>query len=302
MTKVDFTGYMHSNLNVEKARLFVSNFKHYEEIFDKDILATAVAKFKVRDFACHKEIQEEHVKYYEKYPYYSDIHYGNFKVYLYQKGIEYEGTERRRCYSFIVPDSYQLHEKELLAECIFNTMPELQKLNWSMYHLDDSSYSDVYLTTSSGSLYCPVKSLIAYDKDEIISRHTSYHKQYYHSAERKPYLDKALNVLTTTETSILFQILDSYKDKKQIVLNKQEKTLLENIEKTRAEQKRKEFVKYDLFNACERLIKKDFVFSYIKEEDKEYVVITTDDNSEKVEITNLSTPEITSKVIPYLYK
>ena len=308
---VEFTSYMAQTLDIEKARLFVSNFKNYEAIFPEGILTTALLNFRVTDFATFQAIETEHSRYYEeRYPRYSNAHLEYFSDYVYKNGIAYEARIQKQAYSYIVPNSYQLNEKELLETCLILTIPEIDKFQWDMYHLDryedykthKKYYSDIYLKTTEGSLYCPVEALVNYDKEAIMERHTSYHKSYYNTSDRKKYLDKSLSVLDTIEVELLFYVLDCYKNKKKVdfvnKLSPEGKKFLDNIKKEKTQKANKYFVTHSLKDMLKDVITPNVSTQYIVEEDKEYVdIIVNEEIIQRTHITGLDHKDIIRHVL-----
>ena len=138
---VDLTEYLNQTMDIEKARLFVSNFKNYEAIFSKYVLTKALSNFRVKDFATFEAVPIEHSRYYEeRYPRYSNAHLESFSDYVYKNGIAYEARIQKSAYSYIVPNHHQLNEKKFLEACLVLTIPEIDKFKWDMYHLN--SYED----------------------------------------------------------------------------------------------------------------------------------------------------------------
>lgn len=309
---VDLTEYLNQTMDIEKARLFVSNFKKYESIFSKEVLTKAVSNFRVTEFATFKAVQTQHSSYYEsKYPRYSNEHLEYFPDYVYKNGIAYEAQIPKSAYSYIVPNQYQLNEKKLLEACLFLTIPEIDKFKWEMYHLDSYEdnkthkiiYSDIYLKTSEGSLYCPVEALVNYDKEAIIERHTSYHKGYYNTSDRKKYLDKSLSVLDTLEVELLFYVLDCYKNKKEVdfvgKLSPEGKQFLERVQKEKIQKANKNFVLYSLKDTIKSIYPNLSVSTeYLIEDDKEYVNILINKNTvQRSNITGLTHRDIIRQVL-----
>lgn len=300
--KVDLTTYREQPMDIEKARLFLHNFKHFEALFSEEVLTKCLSKFEVRDFTNFEDIPIERSQYYEdKYPRYSECHTSSFPVYLYKNGIEYEGRENKSAYSYIVPSNYP-KEKELLKTCIFEVIPELEKLQWNIYHLDRED-NNIYLkTTVNNSLYCPVNALLNFDKEAIIQRHTDYHKKYYHGTDRKKYLDIALSVFDTVPVDILFYILDCYKEgKKPDFVSKyspQGKKYLDKIAQEKLHKKNKEFVKYHLKDTIQNVLERKFTIDYsIDENNEEWVTVTINDKPIKTNITGLEPKDITRHVL-----
>lgn len=309
---VDLTTYMEQKMDIEKARLFVSNFKNYEAIFSEEILTKALSNFQVTNFATFKDIQVEHSSYYEeKYPRYSNAHWAYFSDYVYKNGIAYEARIQKSAYSYIVPNHYQLNENKLLEACLVLSIPEIDRFKWDMYHLDSYEdnkthkiiYSDIYLKTSKGSLYCPVEALVNYDKEAIIERHTSYHKSYYNTSDRKKYLDKALSILDTLEVELLFYVLDCYKNKKEVdfvgKLSPEGKKFLEKVQKEKVQKANKNFVLYSLKDTIKSIYPNLSISTeYLIEDDKEYVNILINKNTvQRSNITGLTHRDIIRQVL-----
>ena len=308
---VEFTSYMAQTLDMEKARMFIQNFKNYEAIFSEETLEKALSKFRVTDFATFKAIEIEHSGYYEeRYPRYSNAHLEYFTDYVYKNGITYEARIQKLAYSYIVPNSYQLSEKEFLRECLILSIPEIDKFKWEMYHLDSYEdykthkkyYSDIYLKTTEGSLYCPVEALVNYDKEAIIERHISYHKGYYNTSDRKKYLDKSLSVLDTLEVELLFYVLDCYKNKKEVnfvgKLSPEGKQFLERVQKEKTQKANKYFVTHSLKDMLKDVITPNVSTQYVVEEDKEYVdIIVNEEIIQRTHITGLDHKDIIRHVL-----
>ena len=307
---VDLTTYMEQTLDIEKARMFVSNVKNYEALFSKEVLEKALSKFQVRNFATIKDIEVAYFKLYEEiYPRYSQAHLGYFPDQIEKDGRIYEAMIPKTVYSYIVPNQYQTNEKELLKECLFLLIPELDKFEWNMYHLDsytdsktkEIKYSDIYLKTVEGSLYCPIEALIRYDKEAIIERHSSYHKGYYNTADRKEYLNKSLMVLKTLPTELLFYVLDCYKKNKKVdfvqELSPAGKEFLERVKRRKVRKENKHFVTYSLKDTIKSVTTPNVSVEYLAEENNEYVVVTINDKTTRTNITGLTSRDIVRHVL-----
>ena len=308
---VEFTSYMAQTLDMEKARMFIQNFKNYEVIFSEETLEKALSKFRVTDFATFKPIPIQQSNYYEeKYPRYSKEHLEYFSDYIDKNGITYEARIKKLAYSYIVPNPYQLNEKEFLRECLILSIPEIDKFKWEMYHLDSYEdykthkkyYSDIYLKTTEGSLYCPVEALVNYDKEAIMERHISYHKSYYNTSDRKKYLDKSLSVLDTIEVELLFYVLDCYKNKKEVdfvnKLSPEGKKLLDNIKKEKTQKANQYFVTHSLKDMLKNVITPNVSTQYVVKEDEEYVdIIVNEEIIQRTHITGLDHKDIIRHVL-----
>lgn len=307
---VDLTEYLNQTMDIEKARLFVSNFKNYEAIFPEDVLTTGLSNFRVTDFATFKAVETQHSRYYEeRYPRYSNEHLEYFSDYITKNGEVYEARIQKLAYSYIVPNQYQTNEKNLLETCLVLIIPEIDKFKWDMYHLDSYEdnnthkkfYSDIYLKTSKGSLYCPVEALVNYDKEAIIERHTSYHKGYYNTSDRKKYLEKSLSVLDTLEVELLFYVLDCYKNKKEVdfigKLSPEGKKFLERVQKEKIQKANKNFVLYSLKDTVKSVTTPQVSINYLIEDDQEYVIVSINNKNIKTNITGLTHRDIVRHVL-----
>lgn len=285
---VDFKDYMNRPLTLTTAEKFISNFKRYKNVFPENILKQAIRGYRVGDFATNHYCPVENSRYYEsKYPRHTpkSVYY-TFKEY---KG-EWEKEVRKPAYGYIIPDNYQLKESEILKKALFLTCPDMEVLNWDIYHFDRDS-SDVYLKTSYGSVYCPIIALVEGNIENIVKRHTDYHKDFYNSADCKQYLDRALSCLETTEFKILCKILKHYKKRKAVTYTPEETDLIaKNLEDRRI----KAITFYLRYEVCPQL-KLVYVIDkidFLIEDGEEYAMVTANNSSFKVKITDCDKAEI----------
>jgi hypothetical protein len=125
---------------------------------------------------------------------------------------EYKGEWMREVVhlarEYRVPDNYQLHEKDLLRDCILLVNPNLANYPMSIYHLDRPT-DDIYVKCDNGkSLYVPVKAITEKNFSLVVDRHTTYHKSYYNTSDRKKYLDEALATLETETAKALQKTIE----------------------------------------------------------------------------------------------
>jgi hypothetical protein len=195
-------------MTLQEAKLFIRNYKNFIEVFGEDIFEIALANYDVTDFSTHKYVplNEGRDAYYEKmgYPVLIDNTIWHFKEY---NGIwEREVTKPAKQYR--VPDDYQLREKDLLKDCIILVNPNMANYEMSIYHLDKPT-DDIYIKCDdSRSLYVPVKAIVEKNFNLVIDRHTTYHKGYYNTIDRKEYLDAALATLETETAKALRKTIE----------------------------------------------------------------------------------------------
>lgn len=143
-----------------------------------------------------------------------------YKEYMDYKGKTWETTSYRLCYEFIVRDSYQLREKDLIKMALEIEFPYLKSFRYSVYHMDRKDDSDeLYLcvdenpigTTYLGnkSVYVPLKALKEKNSQVAIDRHTSYFKNYYRGAGREEYLKASLALLETPIAKQFFECVEN---------------------------------------------------------------------------------------------
>ena len=128
----------------------------------------------------------------------------HFKEY---KG-EWERDVAKPARKYRVPCDYQLHEQDLLKDCILLVNPNMENYQMSIYHLDKPT-DDIYIKCDNGkSLYVPVKAITEKNFGLVVDRHTTYHKGYYNTIDRKEYLDAALATLETDTAKALRKTIE----------------------------------------------------------------------------------------------
>lgn len=223
MANVDIKTTMDTLMNFELAKKYIRNFGIIEQLFDRETISYVLPRFQLRDFATFEyiptenlgminyHVSKEHIQITEKPVKHYITEYAEFK------GRTWESMVFKSCLEFIVPDNYQLKEKELLKKLLVMAYPYLNLPEYYnellVYHADqrDIDRNEFYLPLPNANgetvvLYVPFKALREKNPQIIIDRHTSYHKAYYGTGEAtKLYLDKALSVLEFDSTKEFFE-------------------------------------------------------------------------------------------------
>ena len=195
-------------MTLHEAKLFVRNYGNYIKLFGEEMMKTIFSKFSVDVFSKKEYVPlgEGADAYYERlgYPVLIDRTTSIFKEY----NGEWERTVTKPARQYLIRCPYQLEEKELLRKCILAVNPMMSLFDMSAYHLD-SITDDVYIKTETGqSLYVPVQAITLKNYALVTERHTTYHKGYYNTADRKEYLDKALAALDSKIAKILKIVIE----------------------------------------------------------------------------------------------
>lgn len=223
MANIDIKTTMDTLMNFDLARKYIRNFGIIEQLFDRETISYVLPRFQLRDFATleyiptenlgmiNYHVSKEHIQITEKPVKHYITEYAEFK------GRTWESMVFKSCLEFIVPDNYQLKEKELLKKLLVMAYPYLNLPEYYnellVYHADqrDIDRNEFYLPLPNANgetvvLYVPFKALREKNPQIIIDRHTSYHKAYYGTGEAtKPYLNKALSVLEFDSTKEFFE-------------------------------------------------------------------------------------------------
>ena len=81
------------------------------------------------------------------------------------------------------------------------------KSKFSIYGIHNEAHYEIYLSTSSGTLYVPFKAITEKDFGLVEKRHTSYHQDYYKS--KPDSIKQALTALQTPEAALLRTLLSN---------------------------------------------------------------------------------------------
>ena len=195
-------------MTLQEAKMFVRNVNNFIEVFGEEIFEKAVANYDVKDFSTFKYVPRDEGtdRYYASkgYPVLCDKTSWEFEEH---KG-EWMRKVRKLAREYRVPCSYQIHEKDLLKDCILLVNPNMANYKMSIYHLDCPT-DDIYVgCDNEQSLYVPVKAITEKNFSLVVDRHTSYHKGYYNTADRKEHLDKALATLETETAKALQKTIE----------------------------------------------------------------------------------------------
>lgn len=190
-------------MTLQEAKMFVRNAKNLIEVFGEEIFEKAVANYDVKDFSTFEYVIRDGGQdgYYARmgYPVLCDRTSHTFKEY---KG-EWMREVTKLAREYRIPCHYQLHEKDLLKDCILLVNPNMANYSMSIYHLDRPT-DDIYIKCDNGkSLYVPVKAIVEKNFSLVVDRHTTYHKGYYNTTDRKQHLDEALATLETETAKAL---------------------------------------------------------------------------------------------------
>ena len=194
-------------MTLQEAKMFVKNSNNFIEMFGEELFERAIANYDVNDFSTHQYVPRDEGldRYYARlgYPVLCDRTTWTFKEY---KG-EWEREVRKLAREYRVPDTYQLHEKDLLKDCILLANPNMANYQMRIYHLDGAK--EIYIKCDDNkSLYVPIKAIVEKDFSIVVNRHTTYHKGYYDTPDRKQYLDAALATLETETAKALCKTIE----------------------------------------------------------------------------------------------
>ena len=195
-------------MTLAEAKMFVRNAKNFIEVFGEELFERAAANYDIKDFSTFEYVVRDGGtdNYYARmgYPVLCDRTSHPFKEY---KG-EWMREVTKLAREYRVPDHYQLHEKDLLRDCILLVNPNMANYHMDIYHLDRPT-DDIYVKCENGkSLYVPVKAITERKFSLVEDRHTTYHKGYYNSPDRKQYLDEALAILETETAKALQKTIE----------------------------------------------------------------------------------------------
>lgn len=198
-------------MTLQEANMFVRNAKNFIEVFGEELFERAIANYEVNDFSTFEYVVRDGGtdQYYARmgYPVLCDRTSHTFKEY---KG-EWMREVTKPARKYRIPCHYQLDEKDLLRDCILLVNPNMVKYHMDIYHLDRPT-DDIYVKCDDGkSLYVPVKAIVDKDFTLVVERHTTYHKGYYNTIDRKQYLDTALATLETETAKALCKTIEEDK-------------------------------------------------------------------------------------------
>lgn len=184
-------------MNLAEGKLFVRNAANIISVFGEEAFGKALETFECKDFGTFEFVpldQASRIHFMEyKYPVAEDVVDHYVEEFLEYKGAAWSRHVWKKCRKFLVPDSYQFNEEKLIRSILEARFPYFKFFDWRIYHLDRPD-DDIYLQCESGSLYVPVKAIVAGSWKMILDRHISYHAGYFKGADRAEYLAKALAI------------------------------------------------------------------------------------------------------------
>lgn len=185
-------------MNLAEGKMFVRNADNIIEVFGEAEFEAALENFDLKDFTTKEYVPLDNagmLRYYTErmgYPILGDARHF-IREEHYCKGQVWERYVDKPCREFLVPDRYQFSERKLLHAMLAAKLPYFDHFKWKIYHLDRPD-DDIYLECESGSLYVPVKALLAADWQMILDRHCGYFKSYYNRPGSEEHLAKALSI------------------------------------------------------------------------------------------------------------
>jgi hypothetical protein len=113
---------------------------------------------------------------------YVGMEYGYIKRVVTVRDREYENTSREIAHAVVQPNQYQgLYQGKIIHVLLASRLPWFDSFEWSIYEMHgyDKQVYEIYMKTENGSLYAPVKALLACDAEAIKKRNIDYFAQYY---------------------------------------------------------------------------------------------------------------------------
>lgn len=198
-------------MTLAEAKMYVRNAKNFIEVFGEELFERAAANYDIKDFSTCKYVPRDEWydrHYAEKgYPVLCDKTWWNFEEW---KG-EWKREVRKLAKEYRVPCDYQLHEKDLLKDCILLVNPNMATYQMSMYHLDQPT-DDIYVKCDNGkSLYVPIKAIVDKNYSLVENRMNTYWPLYYNTPDRKEYLEAELATLKTETAKALQKTIEEDK-------------------------------------------------------------------------------------------
>lgn len=201
-------------LTMDTAKLFVRNWKQYENFFKASTLKEIIPNFNLRDFTTWIHVEADNIGailYAHKQGNYLFSDNPTFETFKEWKG-EWSREVRKKAYTFLIPSPYQSAESKLFKQCMELEYPYLSKYNVSYYKFEKAN-EWIYVRAENEnnvckSIYCPVTAFSTKDKQKIIDTHTNYFKGYYNTPNRSDYLYQALGLLYSDVAKQLFEDIE----------------------------------------------------------------------------------------------
>ena len=283
-------------MTYEEAKIFIKNFKNYEESFSTETLIECLKSENIDDWTKKHNVDIDYYQgQYDEYPKIQDNHMDYVFKEIRQDGISATACYRTNCYTFLIPCEYQLKEGSFLLKCIHTEIPELNQFNFKCHHFDRLNTlifleTDVKINGNNISLYIPIDALLKRDVDTIVSTHTEYHTSYYnpnssgwrHLGEEREekiteWQNLSLSVIDQPIVKTFFSILKNPNCKNEVTIEDLQILMIngigamrENIEK----REKKENIIFDIIKSFQNRVKQEYevfqnnIFSKIKEDVK----------------------------------
>jgi hypothetical protein len=194
-------------MTLQEAKMFIRNANNFIEMFGENLFERAVVNYDVKDFSTNQYVPRDEGadRYYARlgYPVLCDRTTWIFEEY---KG-EWKREVRKLAREYRIPCSYQISETDLLKDCILLANPNMANYQMDIYHLDGAK--EIYIKCDNKKSLCvPVKAIVEKNFSLVVDRHTTYHKGYYNTHDRKQLLDEELATLETETAKALRKTID----------------------------------------------------------------------------------------------
>ena len=146
MANVDIKTSMDTLMDFNLAKKYIRNFGIIEQLFDRETISYVLPRFQLRDFATFEYIPTENLGEINFHVKRGHIQVTEYPVWHYVteyaefRGRTWESMVFKSCLEFIVPDNYQLKEKELLKKLLVMAYPYLNLPEYYnellVYHAD----------------------------------------------------------------------------------------------------------------------------------------------------------------------
>ena len=266
-------------MTYEEAKLFIFNFKNYEETFSKETLEKCLEFEDVDDWTKKENVDINYYRgQYNKYPRIQDKHLDYAFRVIREKGLSATACYNTLCYTFLIPDQYQLRENKFFLNCIHTEMPELKEFDFKCYHFDRLNTvifleTDLKINGNNISLYIPIDKLIERNIEKIVEYHTKYHTEYYDplkagrswnqtKEQLQEWQNIALDVLNQPIVKTLFEVLKNPDCKDGLIID-DFKALMNggiNAMRKNIEEREKQKIKiFHIVNDFQKKVKNEYI-------------------------------------------
>lgn len=162
----------------ERKKKYIRNYETISQFFSKKALNYGLSKVILKDFMTTQFAYGGTIDFLKKKGY--EVKETNVRKTVtktYQNGREYEEIVTGDV--FYVPDSYQIHEKDFIKDCMFYDYPYMKKYEKGLriYKMED--FCEFYIECEDGVLYIPYECLKKKTIEPAVKRMTEYFKSYY---------------------------------------------------------------------------------------------------------------------------